>query len=332
MTDSATTERLTTFLQDTVRHFQGTLTAAGPQAWTLTNPAKSPTLLGPDGLTLTTDPEASLLDPDVALLAEGTPLLQTLVRRLREQGLSVFKGRYRWQWPDATVKARLKDGLIPPRTRTRLTESDDVAFRAVFRIRFQREFVQEDVLRVVVDGQGHAWRDARGLEGHEGLLEPVANLSLPWDTVQDRFRSAVAAAEAALLPAILDHESDLAGLLLRENQRITTYYDEVEASGEYADDLDDPAAMAAALASLRQERAKLLAEQRRRYQLGVQVQAVSLGLLQCRVTTVTVGDQAIVFHPLLAEPILPACDGCARRMPVARFTPAPYCQTCASLL
>jgi hypothetical protein len=333
MSDQPTTpDRLAAFLADTARHFQGTLTPAGPQAWTLTNPAKHPNLLGPDGLTVSTDAEASLLDPELSLLAEGTPLLQTLVRRIREQGLSLFKGRYRWQWPAATVKARLKDGLIPARTRTTVSETDEISLRAVFRIRFHREFVQEDVLRLIVDGQGRSWSGARNLEGHEGLLEPVATLSLPWEQVQERYQRAVFAAEEALLPTIMDHKAELATLLKRETQRITTYYDEVEASGEYADEIDDPEAMAVALAALRKDRAKLLAEQRLRYQLGVQVQPVSLGLLHSTVTTVTIGDHAIVFHPLLADPILPICDGCARRVPVARFTPAPYCNTCAGLL
>jgi hypothetical protein len=325
-------ERLAGFLADTVRHFKGTLTDDGLQAWSLTNPPKHPNLLGPDGLKITTDPEASLLDPELSLLAEGTPLLQTLVRRLREQGLSTFNGRYRWQWPAATVKERLQEGLVPPKTKWKVAETDEISLRAVFRIRFQREYTQEDVLRLIVDDQGQAWSGARPFDGQEGFLEPVGTLALPWEILQERYQQALFAAEETLLPAILEHESELADLLKRESQRITTYYDEVESSGEYADEIDDADAMALALAALRRDRAKLLAEQRVRYQLGVQVQPVSLGLLQCRVTTVTIGEQPIVFHPLLAEPILPPCGGCARRMPVARFTPEPYCRTCASLL
>jgi hypothetical protein len=333
MSDSLpSTERLAGFLADTVRHFKGTLHETSPQTWSLANPARHPQLLGPEGLTITTDPEASLLDPEMALLAEGTPLLQTLVRRIREQGLGTFSGHYRWQWPATTIKTRLKEGLIPPRSRTTLVETDELCLRAVFRVRFAREFVQEEVLRLIVDGQGRPWSGARPLEGQEGLLEPVATLAMPWDTLQERYRQALLATEEALLPAILDHEAELATLLKRETQRITTYYDEVEASGEYADEIDDPDAMAAALAALHRDRTKLLAEQHRRYQLSVQVQPVSLAVLQCRVTTVQVGAESLIFHPLLTEPILPVCQGCARRMPVARFAPEPYCHTCTGFL
>jgi hypothetical protein len=326
------TERLAQFLTATVRHLQGTVTPAGPQTWTLTNPAKQPLLFGPDGLSVTTDTEASLIDPELSLLAEGTPLLQTLVRRIREQGLSVFKGRYRWQWPAAMIKARLTDGLIPAKRKWTVQEADATSLRVVFRIRYQREFVQEGVLRLIVDEQGRSWSDARTLDADDGLLEAVPALAMPWETLQERYEKALLAAEEALLPVILEHEAELTALLQRETHRITTYYDEVESSGEYADDIDDPVAMATALNALRQDRAKLLGEQRRRYQLGVQVQPVSLGLLQSTVSTVTVGGQAVVFHPLLNEPILPECGGCARRMPVARFAPEPYCSTCASLV
>ncbi|MBC7543120.1 MAG: hypothetical protein H7338_10350 [Candidatus Sericytochromatia bacterium] len=327
--DSTTDDRLAAFLTDTVGHFKGTVTAESPAIWQVTNPVKHPTLFGPDGQKVTTDKEASLLDPELALLAEGTPLLQTLVLRVREQGLTLYKGRYTRIWPQNAIEARLAQDLLPPGTPYTLHPEDQQCLRAVFRVRLSREFIQEDVLRLMVDGDGEAWSGAVTLEGQGDLLQPLPQLAWDWETLQERYQQALLAAEEALMPLILDHEAELAEQLKRENHRITTYYDEVEATGEYAESIDDLDMAQLALEALHTDRAKLLSEQQRRYRLTVQVMPVSLALIEARIVRAKVGDTSIVFHPLLIEPILPACDGCARRMPIARFDPGPLCPTCA---
>lgn len=330
MTDHPPTDALADFLHRTVALERGHWEATGEASWQVSGPTKQPDLFGPSPLTVTTDKEAHLLDPSLKLLAPGAPFLQQLVRQVQARGLAVFKGRYGRRWPETAVRDALA-GLLPARARPKLQSADEVCLRVLVRARLRRDYAADDILAVVVDAGGRAWAGGVTLAG-DAPLEPLPKLAIDWPTLKSHLAIALATAEAKLLPSLLDHEAELAEQLRRERARISDYYAEIEETGEYADGLQDEGAIEAALEALLAEKAKLLDEQRHRYRLEAKLEPLSIALLEVTTTTVKVGSTEVLFHPLLAEPVMPACRDCGRQVSLVALNPQPRCGTCQSLL
>lgn len=330
MTTPTHADALTEFLHQAVALARGQIVPAGESVWQVTGPAKAPDCFGPQPLLVTTDKEAHLLDPSLTLLAPGAPFLHRLVRQVQGRGLTVFKGRYGRRWSDAAIREALA-GLLPARSRPRRHEHDEPCLRVLLRARLRRDYAADEVLTVIVDAAGRAWAGGVPLDG-DAPLEPLPKLTIDWPTLKRHLGIALATAESALLPTLLDHEADLAEQLRRERARIQDYYAEIEESGEYADGLTEEAAIAAALEALGTEKAKLLDEQHHRYRLEAKLEPLSIALLEVTTTTVTTGGADVLFHPLLGAPVWPACQDCGRQVALAVLRPQPRCRTCQLLL
>jgi len=290
-------------------------------------------------LFVTTDKNAALLDSDLRLLSPNSALTMLLARLIRERGMSCHRGRLKLgTTPSDVLESAQNSGLVEGATLSLGEASERYFLRVVYRVRFVREQVQERLLTCCVDYESGDVRAAADLSLLKHLIHPLPPLALQPEHVTTALTIARQWLELTLYPHKIDHEVELTEMLQREQQRINTFYDVMEHDSELALGLSSDITKkgtANALASLKEERKRLLQEQEQRFRLTMQAEIVSIATLQSPVVTLRVeGTSSVLrYSPLFAPALVPAeCHACQRETAVKLVGEKLLCGVCQSAL
>jgi hypothetical protein len=294
---------------------------------------------GTQDLFVTTDKNAALLDNDLRLLSPNSALTILLARLIRERGMSCHRGRLKLgTTPQDILESAQALGLVEGAALRLNDEEDRLFLRVVYRVRFVREQVQERLLSCCVDYETATARAAADLNLIKHLVAPLPPVALQPAHVSTALIAARQWLEYALYPHKVDHEVELSEMLQREQSRINTFYDSLEKDSELALGLSSDITKkgtAAAVASLKDERKRLLQEQEQRLRLTMQVEVVSMATLQSPVVTLRVeGTSSTLRYSPIYSPslIAAACHACGREVAVKWVSERLLCSVCQSAL
>lgn len=312
------------------------LEQTGSATWKLTIPGSLARVFGKETLNVTTDKQLAALDPELQLLSPNSSLTMTLAEQLRTRGRPTHRARLNWQTEPLTLLDSIAQQHLVDGVKVHVGETQQRLFlRITFRVRFEREVVQEHMLACCVDYESGAVypsiSDITPLREH---LEPLPTTGLNEEHVSVALMTARRWLDLALYPQKIVHEGELAQLLTVEKARINAFYDALEedsglALGAKEDDNSDKQK------ALDDERSRLLDEQEYRYALSLAAETVSVATIQAPMTVLGTLEQPdlMLYCPLFTPAIQPpTCAMCGRRTSVAFIGNQLLCRICRQVV
>lgn len=303
----------------------------GPNAWTLTIPGSLARIFGKETINVTTDKQMAALDPDMQLLSPNSSLTVTLAEQLRTRGRPTHRARLQFTpevslLPEQVAERNLVEG-VPI---TAIETQQRLLLRVTYRVRFEREVIEEQMLACCVDYEsGEVWPAISDITPLRELLGPLPTTGLTEEHISVALMNARRWLELAIYPQKVIHEAELAQLLVVEQARINAFYDALqEDSGLALGAKDEEEGNAT---TLDDERKRLLEEQEYRYALSLAAETVSIATIQAPVTLLGTHDQPhlLSYCPLFAPALqLPHCAMCGRATHVALVGERLLCSVC----
>lgn len=306
------------------------ITDSGPSTWQLAIPGTLGRVFGGESIQVTTDKQLAALDPDLYLLSPNSALTLTLAEQLRTRGRPTHRARLQLAPDPAALLAQVTERQLVAGLPVSVGATGDrLLLRVLYRVRFEREVVEEHLAACCVDYEtGEVWPAIPDISPLRELLAPLPTTGLTDEHVSVALMAARRWLELTLYPQKVIHEAELAQLLAVEKARVNAFYDALKedsslALGAKSDDAQP--------ASLEEERSRLLEEQEYRYALALAAETVSVATIQAPVTLI--GTEAapalLAYCPLFAPALQPArCAMCGRAAPVALVAGRLLCGVC----
>lgn len=309
------------------------VTETGPTTWTLAIPGSLARVFGKETLLVTTDKQLAALDPDLQLLSPNSSLTVTLAEQLRSRGRPTHRARLPLTADAATLLAQVAERNLVEGVAVHVGEPQQhLLLRITYRLRFEREVVEEQILACCVDYEtGEVWPSITDITPLRELLQPLPTTGLTEEHVSTALMIARRWLELAIYPQKVLHEAELAQLLVVEQARINAFYDALQedssmALGAKADDNEGGKGT-----TLDDERKRLLEEQEYRYALSLAAETVSIATIQAAVVPLGTASQPSLmsYCPLFAPALQPPhCAMCGRAAPVALVGERLLCNVC----
>ncbi len=307
--------------------------STGVNTWQLSIPNTLGRVFGSETIQVTTDKQLAALDPQLQLLSPNSSLTMLLAEQLRTRGRPTHRAQLQWTADAEHLLAQAAEHkLISGVDLTVGQPEQRLLMRIVYRVRFEREVIEEAMLACCVDFvTGHVWPAITDISPLRELLAPLPPTNLSDEHVSVALMQARRWLELELYPKRVIHEAELAQLLAVEKARINAFYDALSedsglALGARAEDNT--------ATTLEEERKRLLEEQEYRYALSLAAETVSVATLLAEVTPIGTASQPhLLEHCLLFAPALqPArCAMCGRRAPLALVRQQLVCAVCAQI-
>jgi hypothetical protein len=308
------------------------VTETGPTTWTLTIPGSLARVFGKETINVTTDKQLVALDPELQLLSPNSSLTVTLAEQLRTRGRPTHRARLHVTAEPAILleqvaERRLVEGLAVQVGQPQMR----LLLRITYRIRFEREVVEEKMVACCVDYEtGEVWPAITDITPLRELLTPLPTTALTEEHVSVALMRARRWLELTIYPQKVMHEAELSQLLMVEQARITAFYDALEedsglAMGGKEDEEEGKGT------TLDDERKRLLEEQEYRYALSLAAETVSVATIQAAVIPIGTESQPglMIYCPLFAPALQPPhCAMCGRAAPVALAGDRLLCNVC----
>lgn len=318
------------FLHRAARDLNLEIEEAGPNTWTVRVPTTLVRVFGNESFNVTTDKQLAALDPQLQLLSPNSSLTVALAEQLRTRGRPTHRARLQWQPDPAEILQQAQDQqYVQGVTLHAYPTQWRLMLRIVYRVRFEREVIEETMLACCVDYEhGTTYPAITDISPLRELLAPLPQTDLSEAHINAALSRARHWLELALYPDKVRHEADLSQRLAVEQARINAFYDALTedssmALGARADDTE--------ATTLEDERKRLLEEQEYRYALSLAAETVSVATLQVPITTLGSAEHPslLVHCPLFEPPLqLPHCTACGRSAAVVLSNQRFLCAIC----
>lgn len=306
-----------------------------PTTWTLTIPGSLARVFGKETVLVTTDKQVAALDPDLQLLSPNSSLTLRLAEQLRSRGRPTHRARLEWYPDQAALLADVQEAQLIQGSNLQLSGlQQHIVLRITFRIRFEREVIEEKMVACCVDYEtGQVWPTITDITNLRDQLTPLPSTGLTDEHVNVALHHARRWLERLLYPQKALHEAQLAQLLAVEKARINAFYDALEEDSGLA--LGAKEGESNKQYALEEERKRLLDEQEYRYALSLAAETVSVATIQTPVLHIGSKQQPhlIAISPLFEPMIqLPHCQTCGRQASLLQHKEQLVCNVCHQVL
>ena len=316
------------FLQRAAAVLHFALQSTGTSTWSIDVPATLQHVFGTPTLHVTTDKQLAALDPQLQLVSPNSSLTLKIAEQLRTRGRPTHRAQLQ-ATPDMQQLLLEARKLVEGVDLTIGTTEPRLLLRIVYRVRFEREVLEEAMLACCVDYEnGTLWPAIPDISALREVLTPLPTTNLTAEHVDTALARARHWLELQLYPQKALHEAELSQLLAVEQARINAFYDALKEDSGLALGAKNEDSSAT---SLEDERSRLLEEQEYRYALSLAVETVSVATLLAPVTPVGTAEMprlmqyCVLFAPAVQ---LPHCAMCGRAAPVALLRQQLLCSIC----
>ncbi len=309
----------------------------GPNAWTLTIPGSLARVFGKETLNVTTDKQMAALDPEMQLLSPNSSLTVTLAEQLRTRGRPTHRAHLQFTPDPALLLEQVAERNLVEGVSITVGETQQrLLFRITYRLRFEREVIEEQMLACCVDYEtGTVWPASTDITPLRALLAPLPTTGLTEEHISVALMTARRWLELTVYPQKVLHEAELAQLLAVEQARINAFYDALKEDSGLALGAKKEEEDGGPATTLDEERKRLLEEQEYRYALSLAAETVSVATIQAPVTMLGTEHQPhlMSYCPLFNPPLqAPHCTMCGRPAQLALIGERLLCSVCRQVV